>query len=212
MPELRVENTSVNQLQLDFYVRQYSSACKLEVGVMSDLNDATTFVPVSVISNEGASSQQFHSVDFSSYTGAGKYVAFRNVYEGTWGRSPQYIDDITLSIATPETRLAENEQVSEEVETVEETEETASYDNEDNFSLLTREPEVTVYPNPTTGNLHFAAMENVEKVEVYNNIGRLMATFNNQREINISDMPAGLYMLRVTLQGDAVVMKKVVKK
>lgn len=212
MPELRVENTSVNQLQLDFYVRQYSSACKLEVGVMSDLNDATTFVPVSVISNEGASSQQFHSVDFSSYTGAGKYVAFRNVYEGTWGRSPQYIDDITLSIATPETRLAENEQVSEEVETVEETEETASYDNEDNFSLLTREPEVTVYPNPTTGNLHFAAMENVEKVEVFNNIGRLMATFNNQREINISDMPAGLYMLRVTLQGDAVVMKKVVKK
>lgn len=213
MPPL-AEGIDVSTLQMEVSVKQHNASHQLVIGVMSNPNDPTTFHEVETINHGSSCAVMTHVISFAGHANEGQYIAFRNtVTEGTVSqRSYNYIDDITLSIASSEIRLAENEQAGEEVETMDETEETASYDSNDNFNLLTREPEVTVYPNPTTGNLHFAAMENVEKVEVYNNIGRLVATFNNQREINISDMPAGLYMLRVTLQGDAVVMKKVVKK
>ena len=101
MPEIKVEGKTIGDMQVKFYVRQYSSSCSLQVGVMSNLNDAGTFVALDTISNNGFAGQQVHTVDFGRYTNripeGAKYIAFRNTYEGTWGRSPHYIDDIELT-------------------------------------------------------------------------------------------------------------------
>ncbi len=214
MPMLS-DNVSVSDLTMGMYLRQPYACYPLQIGVMSDLDDASTFVPVTTI-KIGGGNVQYVEVDFSSYTGEGKYIAFRNIISG--GSDPvstNYIDDININYTSEYTRalpfnmLVVNAPMDVEVEKFELSMELSQARAIENAML---ENEVSIYPIPTTGEISIDASENVEKVEVYNNIGRLVATFNNQREINISDMPAGLYMLRVTLQGDAVVMKKVVKK
>jgi hypothetical protein len=48
-------DTNISALQMSFWVRQTSSSYHLAVGVMSDLNDETTFVPVDTINNSSTS-------------------------------------------------------------------------------------------------------------------------------------------------------------
>ena len=57
---------------------------------------------------------------------------------------------------------------------------------------------ITAYPNPTTGHLTLDASD-VATVAVYDQAGRLVTTFYNTNQINLSDLPTGLYVLRVTL-------------
>ncbi len=96
MPEF---DGDVSGLQMSFFLRQAQSKYKLQVGVMSDLSDASSFVPVTTITN-GSSGVEPVSVDFSSYTGTGRYIAFRNIlpsgYSGNY--SYNFIDDISLEI------------------------------------------------------------------------------------------------------------------
>ena len=83
---------------MSFYLRQPLAKYRLQVGVMSDLSDPTTFVPVATVNNSTTGVEPV-SVDFSGYTGGGHYIAFRNVLaSGTSGDySVNYIDDVTLS-------------------------------------------------------------------------------------------------------------------
>ena len=196
MPELKVPDKSVEDMQLEFYVRQYSANCLLEVGVMSNLNDANSFVALDTVSNNGVSGSQKHVVDFSQYAenipSGAKYIAFRNIYNGAWNRSPQNLDDITLSV--PEAKIAE-----------------MSSENEIDANGVERYLEdIRVYPNPTTGNLYIDAMD-VQKVECYNQMGQLVGVYDNANELNISDLSNGVYMLRITVP-QGVTMRKVVKK
>ena len=91
----------VSALQLSFYLKQTQTKYQLQVGVMTDLTNASSFVPVTTIDNSGTGYVQ-QTVDFSAYTGNGHYIAFRNIlasgYTGDY--SCNYIDDLTLSSAT----------------------------------------------------------------------------------------------------------------
>ena len=91
----------VSALQLSFYLKQTQTKYQLQVGVMNDLTNASSFVPVTTIDNSGTGYVQ-QTVDFSAYTGNGHYIAFRNIlasgYTGDY--SCNYIDDLTLSSAT----------------------------------------------------------------------------------------------------------------
>ena len=100
MPEYDGE---VNTLQLSMYVKQSNAAYQLEVGVMSDLEDEGTFVPVATINNATTNSE-FVTVDFGGYTGSGKHIAFRNI-NGTSTHpaySCNYLDDIALTLRPEE--------------------------------------------------------------------------------------------------------------
>ena len=196
MPKIDVEGHTLSDMQLEFYVRQYSANCKLVLGVMSDVNNPSTFVELDTISNNGVPGQQGHLVDFSQYANSipadAKYIAFRNIYSGTWGRSPQYLDDIILSV--PEAKIAE-----------------VSGENEiDAMGVERYLEDIRVYPNPTRGNLYIDAMD-VQKVECYNQMGQLVGVYDNANELNIGDLSDGVYMLRITVP-QGVTMRKVVKK
>ena len=69
---------------------------------------------------------------------------------------------------------------------------------------------ITIYPNPTTGKLTIGA-EGVLKVEVYDHSGRLVATFTNTNQIDISQLPTGTYALRISLQKGNTV-RRVIKR
>ena len=196
---------SINGLTMTFYVKQRKYAHRIAVGVMSDPTDPTTFVEVERFFNGGEYTNLVqHSVDFSSYTGTGKYIAFRNVATNSDALSNNWIDDINIS-ATEE-RSAEVEQTSYEYTDNDATNEVLNPTSIDDFDL----DNFTVYPNPTTGKLNLGGME-AKRVEVNSLTGQKVAVFENTSRIDISNLPSGVYILKVILpQGTAV--RKVVKR
>ena len=58
-------DTNVSDLLLGFYIKQQYAKYRLQVGVMTDLNDPGTFTPVTTINNS-SSDIEYVSVDFSS--------------------------------------------------------------------------------------------------------------------------------------------------
>ena len=90
-------DTNINLLQMNFWVRQTSTSYQLAVGVMSDLADETTFVPIDTIICSSTSAPEEHTVYFNNYTGNGRYIAFRNITTSTYSYSYNYIDDVSVS-------------------------------------------------------------------------------------------------------------------
>ena len=81
----------VNNLRLVFWLKGGGS--NLIVGVMSNPNDASTFVGVDTIVNPATTYNQY-AVYFASYTGSGTYIALKHGMNGTYDSF--YIDDIKL--------------------------------------------------------------------------------------------------------------------
>ncbi len=194
MPEL-ANAIDINQLQLDMYVRQPKSQYMLQVGV---LDDEGNFEAVTTIDNQGTGLE--HVVcTFEGYTGNGRRIAFRNVLEDgyTTVYSVNYIDDINI------TTIVDNMDRG-----------VANTDNDNEVSGETAIDSylknIALYPNPTTGLVHIDA-EEVQRVECYTMTGQLVAVFNEERNIDISQLPAGVYMFRITLP-EGTIMRKVVRK
>ena len=62
-----------------------------------------------------------------------------------------------------------------------------------------------LYPNPAIDKLHLTMTEGIEvkKIELMNAEGQLLRTYNgSEREFNVSDLPSGLYFMRmITSEG-----------
>ena len=73
--------------------------------------------------------------------------------------------------------------------------------------------ELNVYPNPFTDEVRFGNVEEIRSVEVLDQFGRRLKTvevdFENQ-SVNLSALPAGIYILR-GIAGDKVFVGKAVK-
>ena len=89
-------DTAIDLLQMSFWIKQTTSNYQLAVGVMSDLSDVSTFVPIDTIINTSTSECQYHEINFNNYTGNGHYIAFRNLCTTSYSYSYNYIDDITI--------------------------------------------------------------------------------------------------------------------
>ena len=57
---------------------------------------------------------------------------------------------------------------------------------------------VRLFPNPTTGKITVVA-DGVAKIEVFDQYGRIVATFHESNVIDIHHLPTGAYTLRITL-------------
>ena len=87
----------LSDLYVNFWVYRPYSYARLEVGVMTDPSDTSTFTHIEDC-NPTVSQWQEFNVNLSSYTGTGKYVAFRAY--GTYSGYTLYIDDITIQPLT----------------------------------------------------------------------------------------------------------------
>ena len=84
----------VNSVMLTFDVRRQNlTQGTMEVGVMSNPSDASTFVPVDTVTLSSVSNWEEYTVFFNTYTGAGQYLAFK-VNNG--GNNSTVIDNLTL--------------------------------------------------------------------------------------------------------------------
>ena len=57
--------------------------------------------------------------------------------------------------------------------------------------------QISVYPNPAKEKVTIDGIEAAE-VQVYNALGQLVKTVRNSNEISVSDLPEGIYLLRIT--------------
>ena len=98
MPELDA-SINANELLINFYACHtnygYATLGTLEVGVMTDKDSASTFVPVDTIDLSAATYYTYveQMVSTVGYTGNGKYIAFRASNSDGCGF---YIDDLVL--------------------------------------------------------------------------------------------------------------------
>ena len=78
---------SLNATQISFHAK--GNGYQLVVGVMTNPDDASSFVPVDTVTL--TSSYDYYQVPLSAYTGSGRYVAFKNIATNTI-----YVDDVVL--------------------------------------------------------------------------------------------------------------------
>lgn len=74
-----------------------------------------------------------------------------------------------------------------------------------------------IYPNPVTNTLNISDISNVKTLEVYSIIGNLMKTVevtstSGQQSINVSNLPAGLYILKAKSSGSEKAIRFVVTR
>ena len=94
-PQIDLSNTQMNNLQVSFQMRSTSSTTTgMIIGVMTDPNDLTTFVPVDTVYNSVTATFEFFEVPLISYNGPGEYVALKIL--NTAGTYSAYIDNFMI--------------------------------------------------------------------------------------------------------------------
>ncbi|MBR1770344.1 MAG: choice-of-anchor J domain-containing protein, partial [Bacteroidales bacterium] len=96
LPYINTDEISISDLQISLYasVSSTSSNTRLEIGVMTDPSDTTTFTLVQQLTGL-TTTPTMYEIPLSSYDGDGAYIAIRNVATG-YASNYFYIDDVTL--------------------------------------------------------------------------------------------------------------------
>ena len=81
---------------------------------------------------------------------------------------------------------------------------TASINEFDKLSLK-------IYPNPVSSVLNIVIKSEIKSVEIFNLIGKRVLRFINKK-INISQLPAGLYILKIETVNGSIGTRKIMKK
>ena len=95
-PEINTNILTLSTLQVNFWFRPGNASSKLIVGVMTDPNDASTFVVIDSVSGS-ANTWSEHTVYLAAYNGTGRYVAFKSEYNNVANYG--YLDNVTIDIA-----------------------------------------------------------------------------------------------------------------
>jgi hypothetical protein len=108
MPELD-EDVDLGKVRLNLNVRQPYYKYKLQIGVITDMdNPETSFVPVAVVNNSGKDMTNFECgfASVSDLVGAGRHIAFKNIGNSSRDQyCTNYLDDVTLIYVNEENCL-----------------------------------------------------------------------------------------------------------
>ena len=72
-----------------------------------------------------------------------------------------------------------------------------------------KEGSLPLSPNPTRGTIYIKGA-NITRIQVFNALGQLMKAFNDTNEIDLKDLPQGVYLLRITDENGTAATRKVV--
>ena len=92
------DSVPMDSLQVNFNMYCTTMGYYIEVGIMSDPADYSTFVPLGSFTPDMTYQWIPGEVNTSSYNGDGHYLAFRIP---AWGTSYMYLDDITVNYIAP---------------------------------------------------------------------------------------------------------------
>ena len=94
------------------------------------------------------------------------------------------------------------------------TDKDCDYVSQDLNVLENNENDIRIYPNPTNGNITIELAEENNTIDIYDNIGKRINSFqtdNKLMSIDISEYPAGLYLV-VIKNNNKTIFKKIIKK
>ena len=101
LPRVDVSIYPINTLELSFIVKRLSTAsygCNLNIGVMTDPADASTFTSVATVSlSSSETGFESRSVSFANYSGSGQYIAIK-LAQPSSNYNVAYVDDIQLGV------------------------------------------------------------------------------------------------------------------
>lgn len=73
--------------------------------------------------------------------------------------------------------------------------------------------EISIYPNPVVDYLNIQSSKKIKTLELFNVLGQKISDFKlDQNRINFSTIPAGIYVLKMSMENGKVETKKIIKK
>jgi len=69
---------------------------------------------------------------------------------------------------------------------------------------------INIYPNPVDNQLIIDGLPNTVRVSIYNLLGKLVFSKQTSREVNVSQLQRGVYILKLN-DGEKEVIKKFIK-
>ncbi len=85
------------------------------------------------------------------------------------------------------------------------------FDGNTNYSnianaVLSR-PSISIIPNPATNYLFISGIANIDKIEVYNQIGEKLLQLEDSNQIDINSLTPGIYLVQIQSRGNKYVQK-----
>ena len=71
---------------------------------------------------------------------------------------------------------------------------------------------ISLYPNPTQEVLNVNSADQIAKIEVYDLLGKKVASNNNAKNVNVSALGKGVYVVKVAQENGSVVAKRFIKQ
>jgi len=71
---------------------------------------------------------------------------------------------------------------------------------------------ITIYPNPTSGQVTFKANEKIRNIVLLNTSGQKVSEYQNVNTINISNVTQGVYFVKIMTESGSFVIQKLIKK
>ena len=69
---------------------------------------------------------------------------------------------------------------------------------------------INIYPNPTTGIISISTALSIDKIEIYNTLGKLIKVVFDNKNITLKNSYAGVYFIKI-YSGNTIVTKKIIK-
>jgi len=75
-----------------------------------------------------------------------------------------------------------------------------------------KNPQVHLFPNPSSGIIHFSGDPGITHLVVVDNLGRIVETDHTPGTnfVDLTGNPGGLYLLRLHTKGGGIIVKKVI--
>ncbi|GGF23614.1 T9SS type A sorting domain-containing protein [Flavobacterium limi] len=72
--------------------------------------------------------------------------------------------------------------------------------------------EIAIFPNPTSDILYISSLLNIEKLYLFDITGKLLLSHSGTKQINIKNLPKGIYAVKVIADSGKVYTKRVIKE
>ena len=71
---------------------------------------------------------------------------------------------------------------------------------------------ISLYPNPAQEVLNISSSNSITNIEVYDLLGKKVATNNNTKNVNVAALGKGFYIVKVVHENGSVVAKQFIKE
>jgi len=75
-----------------------------------------------------------------------------------------------------------------------------------------KKEDFSIYPNPTRNTITIKSAQNIASTKVYNKIGQLLLVSTNSKNIDLSKLNNGLYILKIENESGSIFSRKIIKE